>query len=74
VTIIHDVSTFLFILVLAIHIILVAVLKTHWPNLFAWVKGTVSKDFVEEHHPVWYEEIVSGKKRPYKLFGYKEDR
>jgi len=74
VTIIHDISTFLFILVLAIHIILVIVLKAHWPNLVSWIKGTVSKDFVEEHHPVWYEEITTGKQHPYKLFGYKEDK
>lgn len=72
-TIFHDIFTGLFILMLAIHITLVLVLKGHWPTLASWVTGKVSRDFVEEHHPIWYEEITTGKKRGYKLFGYKED-
>ncbi len=72
-TLFHDIATGLFILMLAMHILIVLALKSHWPTLKSWVTGTVSKDFVKEHHPIWYEEITTGKKRPYKLFGYKED-
>ncbi|MFA6612221.1 MAG: cytochrome b/b6 domain-containing protein [Dehalococcoidales bacterium] len=73
-TIIHDIATLLFMAMLAIHLILVVVLKSHWPNLASWITGSVPEDFVEHHHPVWYKEIKDGKPRGYRLFGYKEDR
>jgi cytochrome b subunit of formate dehydrogenase len=72
-TILHDVFTGLFILMLAVHIVLVLALKSHWPTLASWITGSVSRDYVEEHHPIWYQEITTGQQRPYKLFGYKED-
>ncbi|MBN1369110.1 MAG: cytochrome b/b6 domain-containing protein [Dehalococcoidaceae bacterium] len=72
-TLIHDIATGLFILMLIIHVILVLVLKSHWSTLASWVTGKVSRDFVEEHHPIWYEEMTTGKQRAYKPFGYKED-
>ena len=73
-TLFHDIFTALFIFMLAIHIILVLVLKSHWPTLASWITGSVSRDYVEEHHPIWYNEMTTGKQRAYKPFGYEEDR
>jgi cytochrome b subunit of formate dehydrogenase len=72
-TLIHDIATGLFILMLAIHLLLVVALKSHWPALASWVTGKVSRDYVEEHHPIWHEEMTTGKERSYKLMGYEED-
>ncbi len=73
-TLFHDIGTAFFLFMLTIHILLVLVLRDHWPSLKSWITGTVPREYVEEHHPIWYEEMTTGQERSYKPFGYKEDK
>ena len=68
-TIVHDIGTVAFMVMLLIHVTLVMVLKEDWPVLRSWVTGKVTEEFTEEGHPVWYDELKTGKRRGYKLFG-----
>ena len=42
------------ILYILVHVGIVVVLG-HWPAFRSWFTGNMSTKFVEEHHPVWYE-------------------
>jgi|TARA_B100002003_G_scaffold246057_1_gene274967 formate dehydrogenase gamma subunit len=55
-TYIHDISGFLFFLLLIVHVGVVVVLR-HWPMMKSWMSGTVDEDLVKEEHPIWYEEL-----------------
>lgn len=71
-TYLHDIFSLLFILMLIVHVLLVLVLKAHWPSLVSWITGKAKKEYVEHEHPVWNEELETGTSRGYKLMGYKE--
>ena len=68
-TVVHDVFSLLFIILLFIHVVLVLAIKEHMPSLTSWISGRVTEEYAEKEHPVWYDEIKTGKRRGYKLFG-----
>jgi len=61
-TVFHDVFTVLIVLYTIVHVGLV-VLLGHWPSLISWFTGTMPKETVEHHHPVWYEKLTTGKNK-----------
>jgi formate dehydrogenase subunit gamma len=65
--VLHDLFSFLFMILLFVHIALVLALPAHWPSLTSWVTGKVSEEYAEEEHPVWDEELKTGKRRGYRL-------
>ena len=66
-TVIHDLFSFLFIILLVIHVVLVLALPAHWSSLVSWLTGKVTEEYVEEEHPLWNDELKTGKRRGYKL-------
>lgn len=68
-TVVHDVFSLLFIILLFIHVTLVLALPAHWPSLTSWISGRVTEEYTEKEHPVWYDEMKTGKHRGYRLFG-----
>lgn len=59
-TLIHDIFSLLFILLLIVHVLLVVALPAHWSSLKSWLTGKVPEEYVKEEHPVWYEELKRG--------------
>lgn len=59
-TYIHDLFALLFILMLIVHLLVVIVLKAHWPTLKSSLTGKVSEEYAKKEHPVWYEELKKG--------------
>jgi formate dehydrogenase gamma subunit len=55
-TYIHDISGFLFFLLIIVHVGFIVVLR-HWPMMKSWISGTVDEELVKEEHPIWYEEL-----------------
>jgi len=70
-TVLHDLFSLLFIFLLIVHVLLVLGLR-EWPALASWVTGKVTEERAEEDYPVWHKELKTGKRRGYKLLGYKE--
>lgn len=70
-TVLHDLFSLLFIFLLIVHVLLVIGLR-EWPALISWVTGKVAEERAEDDYPVWHEELKTGKRRGYKLLGYKE--
>ncbi|MFC1866346.1 cytochrome b/b6 domain-containing protein [Chloroflexota bacterium] len=70
-TYVHDVFSLLFMFLLVVHVLLVLGLR-EWPALKSWITGKVTEEVAEEDYPVWHEELKTGKRRGYKLFGYKK--
>jgi len=60
-TVIHDWFTVFIILYTIVHVIIVLALG-HWPYFLSWFTGSVSKELIEHHNPIWYEELTGGKK------------
>ncbi len=69
-TVLHDLFSLLFIFLLIVHVLLVLGLR-EWPALFSWITGKVTEERAEEDYPVWHKELKTGKRRGYKLLGYK---
>jgi cytochrome b subunit of formate dehydrogenase len=61
-TVFHDVFMVFIILYTLVHVGLV-VLLNHWPAFTSFFTGSMSTKHVEEHHPVWYEDLKTGKNR-----------
>lgn len=59
-TIIHDIVSLLFVLMLIVHILFVLGLRAHWPSLKSWITGKVPEKYAKEEHPLWYEELKKG--------------
>ena len=57
-TVIHDVFMVFIILFTLVHIGII-VLLGDWPAFRSWFTGTMSKKFVEHHHPVWFENLTT---------------
>ena len=57
-TIIHDVFMVFIIFFTLVHISII-VLLGDWPAFRSWFTGTMSKKFVEHHHPVWYDDLTT---------------
>jgi cytochrome b subunit of formate dehydrogenase len=70
-TVLHDLFSLLFIFLLVVHVLLVLGLR-EWPALISWITGKVTEKRAKEDYPVWHEELKTGKRRGYKLRGYKE--
>ncbi len=70
-TVLHDLFSLLFLFLLIVHVLLVLGLR-EWPALKSWVTGKVTEEVAEEDYPVWHEELKTGKRRGYKLLGYKK--
>jgi cytochrome b subunit of formate dehydrogenase len=70
-TVLHDLFSLLFIFLLIVHVLLVLGLR-EWPALASWITGKVTEERAEEDYPVWHKELKTGKRRGYKLLGYKE--
>ena len=68
-TIVHDFTTLLFMVMLFIHIVLVVAMPAHWPLLTSWITGKITEEYAEEEHPIWHDELKTGKHRGYKLLG-----
>ncbi len=68
-TVVHDLFSLLFIFLLIVHVLLVLGLR-EWPALTSWISGKVTEEYTEKEHPVWYDELKTGKRRGYKLLGY----
>ncbi|MGA3094144.1 MAG: hypothetical protein ABSD79_01995 [Dehalococcoidales bacterium] len=61
-TVFHDVFMVFTILYILVHVCIVVGLK-EWPAFRSWFSGTMSTKFVEHHHPVWYEKLMTGKNK-----------
>jgi cytochrome b subunit of formate dehydrogenase len=70
-TVLHDVFSLLFLFLIIVHVLLVLGLR-EWPALKSWITGKVTEEVAEEDYPVWHEELKTGKRRGYKLLGYKK--
>ncbi|MCL2281397.1 MAG: hypothetical protein FWC25_01890 [Dehalococcoidia bacterium] len=57
-TVIHDVFTVFIILFTLVHVCIIVVLGD-WPAFRSWFTGTMSKKFVEHHHPVWFDDLTT---------------
>jgi cytochrome b subunit of formate dehydrogenase len=57
-TVIHDVFTIFIILFTLVHVSII-VLLGDWPAFRSWFTGTMSKKFVEHHHPVWFDDLTT---------------
>ncbi|MCL2706961.1 MAG: hypothetical protein FWE97_02175 [Dehalococcoidia bacterium] len=57
-TVVHDVFTVFIILFTLVHMGII-VLLGDWPAFRSWFTGTMSKKFVEHHHPVWFDELTT---------------
>ena len=57
-TVIHDVFMVFIILYTLVHVGIVVALGD-WPAFRSWWTGTMSKNFVEHHHPVWFENLTT---------------
>ncbi len=60
-SVVHDWFTIFIILYTLVHVSLIVFLG-HWPAFFSWFTGSMPAKLVEDHHPVWYEELTGGKK------------
>ena len=70
-TVVHDLFSLLFIILLVIHVVLAIAISAHLPSLTSWISGRVTEEYTEKEHPVWYDELRTGRRRGYKLLGYK---
>jgi cytochrome b subunit of formate dehydrogenase len=70
-TVLHDLFSLLFIFMLIIHVFLVILLR-EWPALFSFITGKVTEEQAAHDYPVWHKELKTGRRRGYKLLGYKE--
>ena len=56
-TVIHDIFSLLFIILLIIHVLFVIAIPRHWPLLKSWFKGKVTEEYAKKEHPIWYKEL-----------------
>ncbi len=52
-TVIHDIVSLAFIVMLVVHILFVLGLPAHWPALKSWLTGKVSEEYTKKEHPLW---------------------
>ncbi|PTD94756.1 hypothetical protein C9439_00835 [archaeon SCG-AAA382B04] len=56
-TFIHDFFALFIGLLLIVHIITAAIIPSSWPMFKSMLFGSMSREYVEEHHSKWYEKI-----------------
>ncbi|MDD4924029.1 MAG: cytochrome b/b6 domain-containing protein [Dehalococcoidales bacterium] len=56
-TVLHDIFSLLFILLLLEHILFVVLIKKHRILLASWFKGTVAEEYTRKEHTFWYSEL-----------------
>ncbi len=56
-TVIHDIFSLLFIILLVMHVLFVLAIPRHRPLLQSWFKGKVTEEYAKKEHPIWYEEL-----------------
>lgn len=61
-TTVHDITAFLISLMLVFHLLPLLLVPANWPLLMSIFKRTVPKSYVEERHPVWYQQLVAKQK------------
>jgi formate dehydrogenase subunit gamma len=54
----HDISALIMLVLFFFHVLLAAVVPWSWPLLKSMFTGWVTKDFAQNHHPRWYEQIT----------------
>ena len=57
-TVVHDVFMLFIIFFTLVHVCII-VLLGDWPAFRSWFTGTMSKKFVEHHHPVWFDNLTT---------------
>ncbi|MCL2615768.1 MAG: hypothetical protein FWD30_03105 [Dehalococcoidia bacterium] len=57
-TVLHDVFMVFIIFFTLVHMGII-VLLGDWPAFRSWFTGTMSKKFVEHHHPVWHDNLTT---------------
>ncbi len=61
-TILHDYFAVFIILFTIVHMGIIVMLG-HWPAFWSWFTGTMKTHEVEHEHPIWYEELQSGRNK-----------
>jgi len=61
-TIIHDYFAAFIILYTIVHMGIIVMLG-HWPAFWSWFTGTMKTHEVEHEHPIWYEELKTGRNK-----------
>lgn len=61
-TILHDYFAVFIILFTIVHMGIIVMLG-HWPAFWSWFTGTLKTHEVEHEHPVWYEELKTGRNK-----------
>jgi len=61
-TILHDYFALFIILYTIVHMGIIVMLG-HWPAFFSWFTGTMKTHEVEHEHPIWYEELKTGRNK-----------
>lgn len=56
-TILHDVAGILLVVWLVLHVAAIVIVPGHWPLLRSMFTTRVTKKYVEDHHPLWAEEL-----------------
>jgi formate dehydrogenase subunit gamma len=57
ITLIHDIFSLLFIIMLIVHILMAITLPSHRTLLKSWFTGKISEQYIKENHNAWYEEL-----------------
>ncbi len=56
-TLIHTLSSFIFMLAVIVHVGTVVLFKSNWPLLKSMFTGYVDEDYVKHRHSLWHEKI-----------------
>ena len=60
-TVLHDIFTLLFLILLIEHILFVVLIKKHRVLLGSWFKRTVTEEYARTEHPLWHTELQKQK-------------
>ena len=61
-TVLHDYFAVFIVLFTIVHMGIIVVLG-HWPAFWSWFTGTMNTHEVEHEHPIWYEELQTGRNK-----------
>ncbi|MBI5029371.1 MAG: cytochrome b/b6 domain-containing protein [Chloroflexi bacterium] len=59
VTTVHDIFSYVAVGMLAIHLAALLLVPANWPLLISMFTTRVSRKHVQEHHPLWYKDLVA---------------
>ncbi|MBI3536100.1 MAG: cytochrome b/b6 domain-containing protein [Chloroflexi bacterium] len=62
-TTLHDLFSIAAIVMLALHLSAVLLVPHNWPLLISMFTTRIKTDFVQAHHPLWYEKLRGGSAR-----------